>query len=162
MTQPSSEVERGYDPLRVDTSWSYRLGSWLSPVLLLWVSWLGFSRGSGIPPIAAILGLLGVAMGAVAVFDSPVWVRFNDAGVVRHCPLRQVTYPWDDVIALSRPARRRGILTRFFGGETAPGGMALRRASTKVLLYTHRERPDQHDAIGRLLQRVAPGIDMPS
>lgn len=159
--QSNASAGRGYDPLQIDTSWAYRLGSWASPVLLIWVAWLGFSRGSGVPPVALIIGLLGVAMGVVALFDSPVWVRFGDDGVVRRCPLRQVEYRWDDVISLVRPSRRQSLLGRLVGGQAAAGGLAIRRESGKVLLYTHRERPDQRDAVERLLAAVAPGIDMP-
>ncbi len=150
-----------YDPLRVNTTWPYRLGSLGSPLLLLWVSWLGFSRGSGIPPVAAIIGLSGLAFLAVGLLDSPLWVRFTDDGVVRRCALRRVLHPWDEVIALVRPRRQRGLVSRMMGPGGEVPGLAIRRTSSRVLLYTHRERPDQADVIERLLARVAPGLDMP-
>lgn len=96
------------EPMRIPESKVRVALAVLTPPMLLGMAMLTLAVESPMP-VPIVFGLLGTLLGTVVIFDYPIAVELNEAGVVRVCLLRHHRLQWDDIAAIVKP-RRRGLV----------------------------------------------------
>jgi hypothetical protein len=103
-------VNETTDAVQLYSSWRGRLVAFVSPTILVVIAVAAIAT-SGVRVFSLVLLLIGVGIAIVAIFDFPVWARFDAHGVTRRTFLRSHTLAWETVAVLERaagPLRRRG------------------------------------------------------
>jgi hypothetical protein len=100
---------------------------------------------------AVVVASLGAVLTASVLLDRPLRTTFTADGIVRTCPLRTSTMPWDSVVAIERtrtPAWR----------DTVSGGLVARTRRGRWLLCDRAEPPADFDDLVRLVGAAAPHV----
>lgn len=142
--------------------------AFLSPAILGFVAFAGIST-NGFAVVPVILGLIGLGLLAVALFDYPVSAEFDASGITRRCLLRSEHLEWGAIPLLRRgPASRKWRIPKFFrrfhydpftdpddnprrSARHFGGLVAMRYGSRPYLLVSHVESRDEYD---RLVDRM--------
>ncbi|MEM7342368.1 MAG: hypothetical protein AAF467_27255 [Actinomycetota bacterium] len=141
------------DPVRpvvLHSSWRGRLLASLAPTILIGFSLLGIA-GVGLRPWPLAFGVIGLVLGAIVLFDYPLWTVFGADGVARRCPLRTERLGWDRIDQLSRPAFV--IRVPGAGGST---GLVAQVGSRRYMLTDKMESRAEHQALLRGIATWSP------
>ena len=134
-------------PLVLHGSWRGRVYATIGPALLCSLGGLGLVLG-GLHLWPLSLLVVGLALGAIVVFDYPLWVVFTETDIERRCLFRSQRLRWGDVTLVARPAYRswRGRLGR--GPST---GLVAEIGRRRYLLTDRMESRAEYETLLRLI-----------
>lgn len=130
------------------------------------LTWGGYGFAvAGLQWFNGILLLIGLVIGAVVMFDYPLWSTIGPDGVARRCVLRTERLGWSDVRTIARPGARqrfpvskRGVRTDGTKIATGRAGLVAEVGKRPYLLVDRIESPAEHEAIQRGLVKWAPNL----
>jgi hypothetical protein len=114
----------------------------------------------GVHPVNVTVGVLGVILLGITLWDYPLTTQFASDGLHRRTPLRRVVIGWDVVDRFSRTAPRVRLVERS-GRRRAgfrPGPLVAVVGRRRVLLCDRAEDPGLRIRLATAVAAVSPAL----
>lgn len=141
------------------SSWRVVAGGYVGPVALLALAAAALTGGA--VAAAVVLGVFGVILLAVLLFDVPIASRFGPDGFERRALLRRHVIGWASVRQLTRARGKLLTVNRFSGDPEVRanrGGLVAVVGRRRYLLVDTAESRDEFEQLMALLGEHAPQL----
>lgn len=156
---PLPEHSAPLEPFLLHSAWRGIVASFASAGAFAALATWAFAAG-GVRPISVVLGLIALALSAVAVLDYPVALGVTPDGLQRRCLGRRSTLPWDRIHKITRTADVASSAAE--GGKVrrgrGPGGLVAVSGRRRYLLTNQSEHRDEYQQLVAAVEHWAPNV----